>query len=86
MEAFRIPRWARSGDRDASGPCDTEQRFLTHEEVAAYCGVPFFEVRSWISAGRLRGTLLEDGRYRVRGQDFLMLLYRMMAAKERLRD
>ena len=86
METVRTPSLARSGERGGSGMCDTEQRFLTHEEVAAYCGVPFFEVRSWISAGRLRGTLLEDGRYRVRGQDFLMLLYRMMAAKERLRD
>jgi excisionase family DNA binding protein len=65
---------------------DREQMFLSLEEVAAYCGVPRFEVRNWIEAGRLRGTLQEDGRYRVRSQDFLMLLYRMMAAKERLRD
>ena len=86
MEAIRTPSWARSGDEGASGTCDTEQRFLTHEEVAAYCGVPVCEVRSWISAGRLQATRLEDGRYRVRGQDFLMLLYRMMAARERLRD
>ena len=85
MEAIRINRWSGSDELPAAGAGDAEQRFLTLTEVAAYCGVPFVEVRDWISSGSLKATLLENGRYRVGSQDFLAMVYRMLAVKARQR-
>ena len=78
--------WSGSGEMAGGRPKDSEQRVLTLAEVAAYFGVPTLEVRDWIAADKLRATFLENGQCRVKAQDFVALLYRMMAMSERQRD
>jgi excisionase family DNA binding protein len=78
--------WSGSGELAGARPKDVEQKYLTLAEVAAYFSVPTLEIRDWIASDKLKATFLENGQCRVRAQDFLALLYRMMAAKERGRD
>jgi len=64
---------------------DSERRFLSIYDVAAYCGVLPDDVLDWIEDGRLEASHIQPHRYRVLFNDLLVLLQKSPGVLEQPR-